>query len=146
MKKFVAAIAALFSAANVVSAADPEVGQTYVCPSEASLPPVFVVVGKLENLSDHGIAGEEGAQRLAHLQLRGDGVDFPVAGHAPFALETLTHCQSVSDHGLILDPERLNDGYSVWLKAFQDEGAGFFTISPAEAYWMMLGVIEGEGQ
>ena len=146
MKKFVAVIAALFSAVGAVSAAEPEVGHAYICLSEAGLPPVFVAIGKLENLSDHGIVGEGGTQRLVHLQLKGDGADFPVAGHAPFALETLNHCPSVSGDGMTLDRERLNDGYSVWLKAFHEQGAGFFTISPAEAYWMMLGVVDGEGQ
>lgn len=104
-----------------------------------------VVVGKRETLGDV-FAGEQMDAELAHtelvhVQMRGvTDRPLPEVGHSPFLLDVLQMCEAVagrSSESLIGDFE---GGYAMWKEAALNDGAGFFTVNPADAYWQMLSV------
>ena len=133
-------------AASPLAAGQVSVGDVYLCHSDGNLPPVEVVVGKLETLGDvlsaEHVEADLAETRLVHLQMRGVSQEpLPEVGHSPFQLSALAMCEAVSSrHGAGLTGD-FEGGYAMWKEAVVNDGAGFFTVNPAEAYWQMLGVI-----
>lgn len=64
------------------------------------------------------------------------------ATHAPFEAEALRGCQPVEAGRMTADPAAFEEGYATWRDAIRD-GAGAFTIGPADAYWAVIGIRNG---
>ncbi|KPA23383.1 hypothetical protein shim_03170 [Shimia sp. SK013] len=146
MKKSLSAIIGLITATSAMSA-DVSVGDVFLCTSEHDLPPVAALVGKLETWGDLEIGGEVENKIIAHLQLTGisETQELPTVFHSPFALEAIAPClaERIDQGKQPQDP--FLGGRDEWLTAVRKSEAGVFSISPAQAYWMILGVVDQNG-
>lgn len=118
-----------------------EAGERVICGSPGERGAVEVWVGRIEPLSNLGQTGEHGGTLIAHVSMRAEGdEDAPIVGHAPFSIEAVLSAVTARA-GAGAGPfsaETLTDGYDHWCAAFTSGDAGWFTISPADAYWSML--------
>ena len=128
-----------------------KVGDIVRCESGRDLPPVDVWIGKIESLGDLGRMSEKSGVKLVHLQMVAIGEsNFPIIEHSPFAMATLQECERTKN-GMGDKPYDdfpygdFSGGYSFWLDAFQNEKVGYMTISPAEIYWIAVGVLDENG-
>ncbi|MEM7490861.1 MAG: hypothetical protein AAF390_17220, partial [Pseudomonadota bacterium] len=82
---------------------------------------------------------------LLHVQMRADDPEGVRVGHAPFASTVLTDCAVDQDTTFAPDPAAFQRGYRTYADAVVRSGATYFTRPPAEAYWLLVGVMDGNG-
>lgn len=141
----------LSMAGTMTLAEDLNVGDVLRCAPTENLPKVEAIVGRLETVGDvlsdnENLKAETANLKLVHLQMRGAGdSDLPEVGHAPFELKSLESC--VIDLVARNQPlsEAFEEGYQTWRTAARDGKAGQFTINPADAYWMILDIVDENG-
>jgi hypothetical protein len=119
-------------------------GRIYSCPSSTGQQPVLVWVGRTERWSDHGVTDEDAKKVLVHLQ-----IDLPGGGtmgrvsHAPFEAFALRGCAAANQATMSPDVSAFEDEYAVWDDVVRTQGAGAFTIGPADAYWTAIAARDG---
>ena len=135
-------LSCLFSSIGFAQVDDLREGQSWSF-ENAPHPDTRLVIGKIEPFrGGEGVAVGVSVVRLHSepgLMLGGS------IGHMPFSLKSLRpHLLELDKEPLPLD-EVFISGYQAWKVAVQQEGAGVFTIPPAEAIEFVFTTV-GEGQ
>ncbi|MEM9570796.1 MAG: hypothetical protein AAF996_04980 [Pseudomonadota bacterium] len=130
---------AMFACAETI---DLKVGQTWTF-KNAPHPDTRIVIGKIEQLWD----GRETAVSVSVVNLNTDR-GLMVGGtisHLPFAAKSIRPYLLALDNPPLETDSEFEDGYQTWKYAIENEGAGVFTISPAEAIDLTMNMV-WEGQ
>lgn len=144
MTRLLALLLGLFPGVAMAELVAPN--YVYRCASGDGLPDVLVWVGRLELFSE--TAGRDVARDavIAHVQMMADGGDGRRVGHSPVEATGLDDCPTDSSGVLVPDEAAFAEGYETYARAVIDDGAGYFTLTPAEAYWAILGVFDQNGE
>jgi hypothetical protein len=122
----------------VAVAAVPDVGAVLACRGASPEKDVLIWIGKVDLPGADGV--DEPIVSISILPV--DNADSRSVGHAPFALAALATCER-TDMPFPADARAyFDDGYAQWREAFDASNAGAWTLSPSDAYWTILGVIE----
>ncbi|WP_284163815.1 hypothetical protein [Frigidibacter sp. SD6-1] len=132
-------LALALAIANPARAEAPQlkVGQTYRCSGENLPGSVLAWVGKIDVAP---LGGKD--VRIVSISLIAEGQDASIpVGHAPFADTVFAECRKSSADFPQIVSAAFDGGYATWREAFDKNEAGIWKLSPAEAYWTMLGVL-----
>ncbi len=110
-------------------------GQAWALPSDDRLPPLVVVIGRIDEHQHGRIAGvsitpHPDAQELG----------WPPVSHLPIAVDTLglENAQLVEEATSV--DSGFDEGYRIWSEQFEIGKAGVFSISTREAYGTVLNI------
>lgn len=138
MKSILLAAILFLTTGGQMLSQDIQVGDVYVVTPSENNPKVEVIVGKIEPLSAVVPGGPE--KQVLHLEIQSSEQNGPDVGHSPFDLEAIKDFLGDKvDQGRVLN-EGFDEGYQTWRAAASEGKAGVFTINPADAYWMIVGV------
>lgn len=146
MKSILLAAILFLTTGGQMLSQDIQVGDVYIVTPSENNPKVEVIVGKIEPLSVGKIeplsavvpGGPE--KQVLHLEIQSSEQNGPDVGHSPFDLEAIKDFLGDKvDQGRVLN-EGFDEGYQTWRAAASEGKAGVFTINPADAYWMIVGV------
>lgn len=138
MKSILLAAILFLTTGGQMLSQDIQVGDVYIVTPSENNPKVEVIVGKIEPLSAVVPGGPE--KQVLHLEIQSSEQNGPDVGHSPFDLEAIKDFLGDKvDQGRVLN-EGFDEGYQTWRAAASEGKAGVFTINPADAYWMIVGV------
>lgn len=112
-----------------------EVGQAWATQADANVPPLLVVVGRIDVL-----AGVEVASISIAPHPTGANSGWPSAGHLPIRLDKLGLENAMLVRRDAPTGADFEEGYGIWMAAYESGKAGFFTISAREAYAFAIGI------
>ena len=117
-----------------------EVGQTYVCGGADLEDSVLVWVGKVEPLN---AATPLSNGAIISVSMQSIGVkQMPSVGHAPISAEKFGGCHLSDSEFPVGARTHFDEGYATWRAAYDNNEAGYWTLSPSEVYSTILGAIE----
>lgn len=120
-----------------VRAQAPEVGTVLLCRGTSPERDVLAWVGKVDPQPSQ--AKDVLIVSLSLMPLHSDG--FGPVGQAPFDLAALVSC-AVTDARYPRNARRyFDEGYTNWRTEFEKSKAGYWTLSPSDAYWTMQEMI-----
>lgn len=111
-------------------------GDVFLAPSTKG--DVELVVGRVEPLRD--VIDTASSVLVVHLQMRSVSGDAVLVGHSPFDLHAVIDAMGTKTAQTRSLGDDFEDGYETWRGAAVEGKAGVFTMAPADAYWMLLGV------
>jgi hypothetical protein len=119
------------------------IGDQFRCPGPEDLPDVLVTVGRTDMLSE--LLGEpvEVEETILHLQLVGAEPELPLVPHAPFVQSAIAECVPVRTAPF--ERAAFGTGFDAYKAEVRSGDAGYFQISPAEAYWLTIGGLDDGG-
>jgi hypothetical protein len=127
------------TSAKAISA-EIEVGQTYVCSHADAESAVLVWIGKVEPLND---AAPPVSGAIISVSMQSIGTkQMPSVGHAPISAEKFGGCRASDAQFPASARANFDEGYATWRAAYDNNEAGYWTLSPSEVYAAILGVIE----
>jgi hypothetical protein len=105
-----------------------EIGSYYDCPSEVEQP-VTIWIGAID-------------EDVVSVSIWPTGtINEPSVGHAPFAKAALGSCVPRVEFPIETDVAQFNEGYKIWSTAVEENNAGYWTLTPPDAYAAILGVL-----
>jgi hypothetical protein len=127
-----------------VPAMAQNIGDQFRCPGPEGLPDVLATVGRTDMLSE--LVGEPVAPdaTILHLQLVGDEPALPLVPHAPFTQAAVAECVALPV-SVPFDLAAFGTGFDRYRAEVRAGDAGYFQISPAEAYWLTIGGLDDGG-
>lgn len=114
-------------------------GQVWAVRSNDQLPPLLVMIGRIDHTQRGGIASvcvspHPEAQELG----------WPTVSHLPVAVEALgLENAQLMDENASTD-EGFEEGYENWIEQFYAGKAGAFSISALEAYGVAVGIANSQ--
>ena len=142
-----AAGALLSLLAGPAAALDQRVGQAWHCPASDRAPAFVYVIGRIDKASALlGVKAEDDTRIISVSILPPEGApgDFDTVQHMPVAASGLGLCgeRYLGEGYTVIDG--FEEGYAIWLRAFQVGEAGTWT-DMAEAYAAILNVMRNQG-
>jgi hypothetical protein len=117
-----------------------EVGKTYLCKGSSAGQAVLVWVGQIDPVTDGGLLSD--GMIVSVSIVSHDVPDQPSVGHSPFDGAAFSDCIETTIPFPAVASENFRDGYDTWRTAHNGGKAGYWTLSPSDAYWAMMEVIK----
>ncbi|WP_171097593.1 hypothetical protein [Ruegeria sp. HKCCD7255] len=113
-------------------------GQLWAVEATHEAPALFVKICRLDESTQQGV--QSGKIVGVSLIPQDEQTDYPSLSHAPIH----EHSLGLSESKLIADDiapdEDFDEGYTIWLEAYQDGKAGAFSLSPSQVYHLVTSV------